>query len=134
MSLAAFDDVRSVLDDYFRHPAVLLVGWSVWDRIEETQPVALFDSMELAEAYELAARLPARRLPTTADTRTRTYREDSLLHGFNMGVFGHQPGSSSAGMFVPAPPWMALGHLPRNPPPCPAAPPAMGQDPEGAGG
>lgn len=127
MTLASFDAVRAVLDDYFQHPAVLLVGNSVWQRLEELELIALFDSLEMAEAYELAARLPARRPPTAEDSRMRTYREDSLLHGFNLGTANHQPGLSPMGMFVPAPPWMVLDHLPRNPAPCTVAPSAIGQ-------
>lgn len=130
MSLTAMDSVRAILDGYFLAPAIVLVANSVWGRAENVTAIAVFDSRQMAEAYELASRLPAGR---NEDDRWRTYRPDSLLWDYNMGTYFRGLGSNPKGMFHPALPWVDLSSLPRNPPPPASIPPESAPAPSSAG-
>lgn len=107
-----FDFQQGVLLDWLRNPrAWILQANPVWGRFETVNRIALFDTLQQAEAYLAASKLPEAAVPgvnTTADGYSRTYRPDSLLFDYN-GEAGGRP------MIIPAIPWHDYQGVLQNP-------------------
>lgn len=132
MSIEQLLEIQQVLE---REPlAFILVANSVWGRNEDAELVALFDTLEQAQAYEKACRLPEpivqliyRRVDTLTEIgverhdypMSRSYRPDSLLWDFNP-PFDHGQGPT-CGIYVPtfsrAPVGFDYAGCPKNPEP-----------------
>jgi len=115
-----FDFQQNVLLERLRSPmAWLLKANPVWGSYETVNRIALFDTLEQAEAYLQASKLPEPATPgsnTTEDGYSRSFRPDSLLFDYN-DEKGARP------MIVPAILWHDYQGVLQNPiPPSGPAP------------
>jgi hypothetical protein len=82
---ALHEQILDVQERFEREPeAWCVVSNPVWGRSEDMNPVALFDTKELATAYIEASLLPEQvMVPDGQRTITRSYRPDSVLWNYN---------------------------------------------------